>query len=327
MIKKDARKRIILLLIVIVAILLNLYTFSQAYPETFIVDSGCCANQMLAKDFSAYYTASWRFLHDPSNVYTQGAVNDGGPSIYPQPEPFKYLPSFLIFAFPLLALNYQQALIAFDLIQLLLLPVMAFLIYELLKDRSALVIAVVIIIALLQPSPVPHWGLSVSYYWQWAEGQDKVLNTTLLLLSFYLGRTRRPIPSGIVLGLGAFDPRFFLLSLPLFAFYNKLDLKKAGLSLMVSLVLLNFTLLIDGIGAGFLQMVVQRGASTPLYYYALIPLLTLVSLIVINAKEMYLLLRDFLSRIHHHAGWTRTPKTPLPLNSKPNHQDPSTVST
>ena len=136
----------------------------------------------------------------------------------------------------------------------------------------------------------------MSYYWQWAEGQDKVLNTTLLLLSFYLGRTRRPILSGIVLGLGAFDPRFFLLSLPLFAFYNKLDLKKAGLSLTVSLVLLNFPLLIDGIGAGFLQMVLLRGASTPLYYYALIPLLTLVSLIVINVKEMYLLLREFLSK-------------------------------
>ncbi|MGA3192829.1 MAG: glycosyltransferase family 87 protein [Candidatus Bathyarchaeia archaeon] len=309
MLKREARKKTTLLLIVIVAILFNLYTFIQAYPETFIVDSGCCANQILAKDFSAYYTASWRLIHDPSNVYNQGAVNDGEPSIYPQPEPFKYLPSFLILASPLLFLSYQQALIAFDLIQLLLLPVMAFLIYELLKDRSVLAIAVVMIIALLQPSPVPHWGLSVSYYWQWAEGQDKVLNTTLLLLSFYLGQTRRPIMSGIVLGLGAFDPRFFLLSLPLFGLYNKLDLKKAGLSLIASLVLLNFPLLIDGIGSGFLKMVVQGGASTPLYYYALIPLLTLVSLIILNGKEILLLLREFLSRIHHYSRWNRAPKT------------------
>lgn len=292
----------------IVAILLNLYTFIQAYPETFIVDSGCCANQILAKDFSAYYTASWRLIHDPSNVYTQGAVNDGGPSIYPQPEPFKYLPSFLIFSCPLLFLSYQQALIAFDFVQLLLLPVMAFLIYELLKDRSALAIAVVMIVALLQPSPVPHWGLSASYYWEWAEGQDKVLNTTLLLLSFYLGQTRRPIMSGIVLGLGAFDPRFFLLSLPLFGLYNKLDLKKAGLSLIASLVLLNFPLLIDGIGSGFLKMIFHGGASTPLYYYAFIPLLTLVSLIVINAKEILLLLRELLSRIHHYSRWNRASK-------------------
>jgi hypothetical protein len=309
MMKTEARKKTILLLIVTISIILNMYTFVQAYPETFIVDSGRCANQILAKDFSAYYIASWRILHDPSNVYTQGAVNDGGPSIYPQPERFKYLPSFLIFSLPLLSLSYQQALIAFDLIQLFLLPIMAFLVYGLLKERSVLTIAVVILITLFQPSPTLHWGLSVSYYWQWAEGQNKVLNTALLLLSFYLSRTRRPIQSGIALGLGAFDPRFFLLALPLFAVYNRSDLKRAGLSLVASLFLLNFPLLIGGMGGGFLQMVIQGGASTPLYYYALIPFLTLVSLIVVNKKEIYLLLRVFLSRLRGFSGLIRLAKS------------------
>jgi hypothetical protein len=295
--KNEARKKIVVLSIVIVSILLNLYTFVQAYPETFAIDSGCCANRILAKDFSAYYTGTWRLFHDPSNIYTKGLLNDGQPPIYPQPEPFKYLPSFLIFTSPLLVLNYQEALITFDIVQFLLLPFMAFLIYTLLEERSIITIAVVIIIAILQPSPVPHWGLSASYFWQWGEGQNKVLNTTLLLLSFYLGKSRRSVLSGVALALGAFDPRFFLLSLPLFAFYNKLNLKRAGLSLVASLAALNSPLLFDGIGVGFLRMVVERGAGTPLYYYALIPFLTLVSIIVVNIKEIYVVLRALLSKM------------------------------
>lgn len=298
MLKNKAGKKAILLAIVVVSILLNLYTFVQAYPETSAIDSGCCATHILAKDFSAYYIGGWRLFHDPSNVYTSGSVNDSSePYISPYPEPYKYLPSFLIFVAPTLFLDYHDALIAFDIAQFLLLPFMAFIVYELLKDRSVLTIAIVIIILILQPSPTPHWGLSVSYFWQWGEGQDKVLNTALLLLSFYLGQTRRPIFSGVVFALGAFDPRFFLLSLPLFAVYNKLDLKKSGLSMIVSLAALNSPLLVDGMGAGFLHMVVQSGAGTPLYYYALIPLLTLVSLIILNVNDIYLLLRALLSRV------------------------------
>jgi len=289
--KIEGRKKTVIFLIVLVSILLNMYTFIQAYPETFTIDPGMWGSQIHAKDFSAYYTGAWRLFHDPSNIYTEGLLNDGQPLIYPQPDPFKYLPSFLIFISPLLVLNYQEALIAFDVIQFLLLPIMAFLIYTLLKERSILTIAIVIIIAILQPSPVPHWGLSASYFWQWGEGQDKVLNTTLLLLSFYLGKSGKPILSGTALALGAFDPRFFLLSLPLFAFYNKLDLKRAGLSLVASLAMLNFPLLLGGIGFGFLRMVAERGASTPLYYYALIPLLTLVSIMVVNTKEIYVALK------------------------------------
>lgn len=305
MLNNGARKKIVVLSIVIVSILLNSYTFVQAYPETFRIDSGCCANQILAKDFSAYYTGAWRLFHDPSKIYTQGLLNE--PPIYPQspklqPELYEYLPSFLIFVAPLLFLSYQNALIAFDIIQFFLLPIIAFMIYMLLKDRGILTIGVVIIISILQPSPTLHWGLSVSYFWQWAEGQDKVLNTALLLLSFYLGKNRKPILSGVIFGLGAFDPRFFLLSLPLFAVYNKLDPKKSWLSLIASLIAFNFPLLIYGIGTGFLHMVVQSGVGTPLYYYALIPFLTLVSLIGLNAKEIYLLLRILLSRVSVYSG-------------------------
>jgi hypothetical protein len=306
--KNEANKKTVIFLIVLVSILLNLYTLVQAYPETLKIDYGMWGNQIHEKDFSAYYTAAWRLFHDPSNIYTEGLLNE--PPLHPQastlqPDPFKYLPSFLFFISPFLVLNYQEALITFDIIQFLLLPVMAFLVYTLLKERGIVTIAVVIIIAILQPSPVPHWGLSVSYFWQWGEGQDKVLNTTLLLLSFYLGKSRKPILSGVALALGAFDPRFFLLSLPLFAFYNKLDLKRAGLSMVASLAAFNSPLLLDGIGVGFLRMVVERGVSTPLYYYALIPLLTLVSIMIVNIKEIYVAFRALLSKMSKYPGLTR----------------------
>jgi hypothetical protein len=77
-------------------IALNLFTFARAYPEILTLNSGCCSNQVLAKDFSAYYVGAWRLFHDTSNVYAPGNVSDGFPSIPPRPESFKYLPSFLL---------------------------------------------------------------------------------------------------------------------------------------------------------------------------------------------------------------------------------------
>ncbi len=305
MFDSEARQKVILISVAVVCILLNLYTFVQAYPETSAIDSGCCANEILAKDFSAYYIGAWRLLNDPSNIYTKGLVDNGEPYIYPQPQGYKYLPSFLWFITPMLSLSYQDALIVFDVVQFSLLPVMVFLIYSLLKNRSITIISIVIVLVILQPFPLPHWGLSASYFWQWGEGQDKVLNTFLLLMSFYLGQIRRPILSGAFLSLGAFDPRFFLLSLPLFAIYNRLDAKKAWLSMIATLAAFNIALLIDGIGTGFLQMAVQRGVGTPLYYYAYIPLLALVSLIVLNAKGIYSLFTgipsDLRQRLHSKA--------------------------
>ena len=287
-----------LLPVVIILIALNLSTFALAYPQTMIINSGCCASVPLAKDFSAYYTAAWRLFHDPSNIYTRGSLADGGPQILPQPEQFKYLPIFLVMVAPLTLLNYQSALTVFDVIQLLLLPLMALLVYKLLANdkKSLLTIGIVMVVALLQPSPTPNWGFSVSYFWQWAEGQDKVLNTVILLLSFYLGQTKKPTLSGIALALGSFDVRFFLLALPLFALYNKLHLKKAVAALLISLGLSCSLFLVGGIGANFISMLFSSGLSTPLYYYGFIPLLTIVALMVAERKELYDLARSFSKR-------------------------------
>jgi hypothetical protein len=288
--------RFIFVVAIAFLIVLNLYTFIIAYPETSRLDSGIGSGPVLAKDFSAYYIGAWRLFHDPSKVYVHGYVNDGEYHVYPQPEAYKYLPSFLVIISPLLFLSYQQALIAFDIFQFALLPLMALLLYKLLSKKGLGLTFVVAVIVLLQPSPLPHWGISASYFWQWGEGQAKVLETFLFLLAFYLGDSDRPCLSGITFALAAFDPRFALLSLPLFIWYNRKKLKVSVASMVGALIISNLALLYPGTGSSFLNMAFGAGAATPLYYYAFIPLLTIVSLIIVNGKEMIVALFQSISR-------------------------------
>jgi len=281
----------IILIGFVVLLALNFVTFVQAYPETLRLDSGCCSDQILAKDFSAYYVGAWRLFHDAPNIYTPGGVKDGAPPILPRPEAFKYLPSFLLFVSPLLLLNYQTALSAFDVFQLILLPLMAFFVYRLLRGRGVASTLIVAAIVLLQPSPSWQWGLSASYYWQWGEGQAKVLETFFLLLSFYLGARRKPSLSGIALGLAAFDPRFAVISLPLFLVYNRFGLRLAVAGAVGAGLVSNFAFLLPGVAAGFAAMMFSSGVTTPLYYYSYIPLLTVVSLTILKGREIARLFR------------------------------------
>jgi hypothetical protein len=266
---------------------LNLLTFAAAYPETFRIDAGCCtAGSLLAKDFSAYYTAAWRLIHDPAAVYTRGLVADGGPVILPQPEAFKYLPSFLLMIAPLLSLPYQSALTAFDIVQLALLPIMAFLVYELVKEKGAPATVVVAAIVLLLPLPLssPQWSITVSYYWQWAEGQSKVLATFLFLLALYLAKRGSPVLSGITFALASFDPRFAVLALPLFVALNH-RLRPALLAAGGAFVLLNAMLVYPPMAEGLASMA-QASSLTPPYYYSLIPILGMASLLVVDYREI-----------------------------------------
>ena len=269
--------------VVLIAVLLaiNFFTLVLAYPETFKLDGG----GRLAKDFSAYYIGAWRLLHDPAKVYTRGVINDGEYQVYPQAQAYKYLPSFLMLLSPFLSLNYHDALVAFDFFQFALLPLMAFLLYRLLSKKS---LAVTLLVALFVfiPFPLPHWGPIATYYWQWAEGQAKVFETFLFLLAFYLGTRGKPILSGVAFGFAAFDPRFALLALPLFLFYNKGKLRVVVGTGVSVLLLSNFWLFLPATGAGFINMVFTDGVNTALYAYAYIPLFTMVSLIVVNGREI-----------------------------------------
>jgi hypothetical protein len=277
----------ILFITATILIALNLYTFIVAYPETYTPSPGInTQGSILAKDFSAYYVGAWRFWHNPSQIYHFGALGGAEPLTPPYPEAFKYLPSFLLLISPLISLDYQQALLVFDIIQFMLLPAIAYLLYQLLDNKHVAVTFAVMVVTLLLPFPSPNGGLSMSYYWQWGEGQTKVLLTFLLLLSFYLGNKGKPILSGITLSLGFFDLRFGLLAFPLFVMFNRKNIKAATASAITALVLSNVMLLYPGMNSSFLGMVFASGVTTPLYYYSLIPFFTLMALIVVNFKEV-----------------------------------------
>jgi hypothetical protein len=277
----------IFIIAVAVVIALNLYTLIVAYPQTFTPSPGInTSGAILAKDFSAYYMGAWRLWNDPSHIYTHGALNDGEPVILPHPEAYKYLPSFLLVVSPFLSLNYQEALLAFDIVQFLLLPVMAYFLYKILSNKPLAITFVVIVVALLLPFPTAQWGFSPSYYWQWGEGQAKVFLTFLFLLSFYLGSRGKPALSAVAFAFGFFDPRFGLLAIPLFVMYNRKNLKPAAASLVGALLLSNAMLLYPGMGSSFVSMVFSSAVTTPLYYYSLIPFFTLLALIIVNYKGL-----------------------------------------
>jgi hypothetical protein len=278
--------------LVVFLLALNLITMLIAYPETLKLDSGCCApgSGPLARDFSAFYIGSWRLFHNPSQIYTKGSLPDGEPEIAPQPEQYKYLPSFLLLISPLLLLSYQSALTTFDVFQFLLLPLVALMLFRLTKESGILVSFMVAIAVLLQPSPFPNWGLSVSYYWQWAEAQPKVLLTFLIVLAFYLAKTGHSKAGGVAFGLACFDPRFVVIAVPLFAAYTKGNALSAWGCFFVTLAVSNLMMLLPGVGAGFLGMVLSVGLSTPLYYYSWIPLISIVSLTAVDWKRVKLLL-------------------------------------
>ncbi len=301
-------EKTILIISVTILIVLNLYTFIAAYPETYTPSPGInTQGTILAKDFSAYYAGAWRLWNNPSQIFHFGALGGAEPITSPQPEAYKYLPSFLVIVTPLLSLDYQQALLAFDIVQFLFLPIIAYMLYKLLESKQLAVTFAIMAIALLLPFPSPNGGLSLSYYWQWGEGQAKVFLAFLLLLSFYLGSKGRPVLSGIALALGFFDVRFGLLALPLFIMYNRKNLKTAIPSAVSALAISNIMLLYPGMGAGFISMVFGSGITTPLYYYALIPFLTLMALIAANFKELVATF-DYKKRFAKFTGTSETMK-------------------
>ena len=142
----------------------------------------------------------------------------------------------------------------------------------------------------------------MTYFWQWGEGQAKVLETFLLMLAFYLGKGQRPRLSGVVLGLAAFDPRFVLIGLPLFLTYNRGRMLSSVVAALGTFAVSNFMLLYPGIGSGFLTALFGSGLSIPFYPYAYIPLLTVLSLSIVNGKElvaaMAQLAKDLAGGVH-----------------------------
>ena len=292
--KKPSRKTIVITVIA-VALALNAATFAFAYPRMFEPSS-----PTLAKDFSAYYMGGWRLYNNPSKVYFPGIL----PGDYPlglRAQTFKYTPSFLLFISPFLLLSYQDAFIAFNILQLALMPVLAFFVYKLLKDQNlaiAILVSIVVIIDPLPSLPLNQASLdslhyrftslnpqtfSLSYYGGYVCGNAHVMQSVFLIGAMYFGLIRKPWLSGLMFAIGVFDPRFALLALPLILWYNRKTLLRfvAGSAVFLSIMNLPF-FFYYGIGFELLNANANGFVLSQMYSYDWIPFYTVLALSLVE---------------------------------------------
>ncbi len=278
---------------ILVAVALNAFTFCLAFPETPKPES-----TSWARDFSAYYIGEWRLFHNPTAIYW-GGVQPGDYQILPAPQTFKYTPSFLILFAPFLALSYQNALTVFDIMQVALIPALAFFVYKIVKDKTLGFAAAAAIIILLEPLPTPPinqaalnliqyrffslnaQSFSPAYYVGYALANAHVLQTTILVGALYFGFTKRPWVSSLLFAFSAFDPRASLLALPLLLWYNRKQMIPfiAGTVSFLAITNLPF-FFYHNIGLTFLRSETSGFVISQSYPYDWIPIYAVIALSV-----------------------------------------------
>jgi hypothetical protein len=297
------KKKTTIIVVIAVALALNAITFALAYPGMFKPSS-----PTLSKDFSAYYIGGWRLFNNPTKVYAAGS-QPGDYPITPRPQTFKYIPSFLLLISPFLLLSYQDAFIAFNIVQLALMPVLAFFVYKLVEDKNLALAILACIVVLIDPLPSLPMGqasfntlnyrfssinpqtFSWSYYWGYVCGNAHILQPVFLVGAMFFGFSKKPWLSALMFALGAFDPRFALLALPLIIWYNRKNISRfaAGAVLFLSAMNLPF-FFYYGVGFALLRANASGDILSQMYAYDWIPLyavlvLTLVELLTVLSRN------------------------------------------
>ena len=284
-----------IILVIVIAVALNAITFCLAFPETFKPES-----TIWARDFSAYYIGEWRLFNNPTKIYAGGAY-PGDYQILPAPQTFKYMPSFMILFAPFLALSYQNALTAFDLVQLALIPALAFFVYKIVKDKNLVLGAIAAVIVLIDPLPSPsinsvevnllHYrvfslnaqSFSPSYYCGYVLANAHILQVVLLVGALYLGFAKKPWLSALLFAFGAFDPRAALLALPLLLWYNRQKILQFITATVTFVLATNLPFFFYyGIGFAFLHAEVNGNIVSQMYQYDWIPLYAVAALTIVE---------------------------------------------
>jgi len=284
-------KKEVLILVITIAIALNAYTFYTAYPQTFKPEFSC-----LARDFSAYYMGEWRLFHNPSEIYNPQSLPGDYP-ILPRAQPFKYTPSFLILFLPVLTLSYQNALNAFDIMQLALIPILGFFVYKLFKDKNLVLGSAVAVIILICPLPslqveiepnnalsshlitLSAQNFSPNYFVGYSVANAHILQVVLLVGAVYFGFSKKPLLSALLLALGSFDPRASIIALPLLLWFNRQAIPKFVVGATICLTALNLPFFFYyGIGFAFLKNGMSGVVASQLYQYDWIPFYSIAAL-------------------------------------------------
>ena len=292
--QKLSNKQIIIL-VILIAVTLNIISFWRAFPEISKPESAT-----LARDFSAYYTAGYRLLHNPTKIYFEG-IQPGDYQILPQPQIFKYTPSFLILFVPFLALNYLSALTVFDVLQLALIPALAFFVYKLVKDKNLILGAIAAAIILIEPLPTPSvnyppaplthiWIFSINsqsfapaYYCGYVFVNAHILQTVLLVGALYLGFAKKPWLSALLFTFGLLDPRAAIAALPLLLWYNRQEIRQFIIATTAFVLATNLPFFFYfGIGSTFLRMEMNSNVILQSYAYDWIPIYGVVALTIVE---------------------------------------------
>jgi hypothetical protein len=293
-------KKMAIILVILLAVLVNLQIFCFAYPQTFEPQS-----PTLARDFSAYYIGGWRLLHNPTEVYSEG-FQAGDYQILGQPQPFRYIPSFLVMFAPFLTLGYQNALNAFDIVQFLSILALAFFVYKLVGNKPLIFASAVATIVLVNPLLFPlifspsggyglanflHWRMyslhvqtiSPCYYCGYLLANAHILQNTLLVGALYFGFAKKPWVSALLFTFGSFDPRGALLALPLLLWHNRHSTWSfiAGSAAFLAATNLPF-FFYYGVGFAFLNTVVNASIVLETHLYDWIPLYAIGALTILE---------------------------------------------
>jgi hypothetical protein len=289
-------KKTALILVITLAVVLNFSIFLYSYPQTFTPQAS-----NLSRDFSAYYTGAYRLFHNPTKIYLDG-VQPGDYPINPLTQTFKYTPSALILFTPILMLNYQNALNAFDFVQFLSVTAMAFFVYTLVKDKNLFLAVPVVLIVLVNPILISpsikydwtnfmHYRMislhvqtfSPSYYAGYLLANAHILQTALIVGALYFGYTKKPWLSALLFAFGVFDPRVALLALPLLLWYNRVAIWKFVGATVVFLAATNLPFFFyQGIGFTFLRTEVNGSVVSQLYLYDWIPIYAVGALTIME---------------------------------------------
>lgn len=288
-------KEKVLVIVIVIALAINAGIFVLAYPQTLKpLDSN------FAADFSAYYIGEWRFFHNPTTIYESGDYIQGDYVILPKPQTFMYTPSFLIFFAPFLSLDYQSALTLFDGIQFILMFALAFFIYSIVKDKELGLGVIAAIVILLLPLPnalsLEAKAFFPSYYWGYALANAHVLQTTLIVASFYFSVTKKPLLSGFMVALSCFDPRVTLLAIPILLWYNRGKLRRFTLASVGFITAFNLPFFFyDNIGFTFLQKRVKGDIISAMYAYDWLPIAAVTTLTIVEVISIVTLNRRLKS--------------------------------
>jgi hypothetical protein len=198
-------------------------------------------------------------------------------------------------------LNYQNAIAVFDVVQLALIPALAFFVYKIVKDKNVVLGVAASFIVLIEPFPTPAINLSPpqlvhfwfftlnpqsftpAYYCGYFFVNAHILQTVLMVGALYLGFAKKPWLSALLFAFGLLDPRAALVTLPLLLWYNRHAIRQFIAAAVAFVLMTNLPFfLYYNVGSTFLRTEINGNIISQTYEYDWIPIYAVVTLTTVE---------------------------------------------